>query len=123
MELKCKDGELALVVYDELGCEQNIGKVVRVSGPVEINSQLNLSYWLIQPLHQNPWKVITLKGELITQRVTWQSRIEHPDAWLIPLRPRFPESVYWGMQEGIDRALLEMGVIESIECQNSLGDE
>ncbi len=65
----------------------------------------------------------TLSDELITQCVTWEARIEHPDAWLMPLRPQPPESVWWEMQNEIDQALLEMGAIESIEAQNPIGDK
>ncbi len=114
MELICNEGDLALVIYDEPGCEENIGKVVHVSGPVEVNRELQLPCWLIQPVHSNLWRVRTVRGKLVTESVTWESRVEHPDAWLIPLRPQTPESVWWEMQEEIDRALLEMGVIQSV---------
>ncbi len=116
MELKCKDGELALVIHDEPSCEENIGKVVQVSGPVEINRELQLPCWLIQPVHRNDWKVTTLLGEVVTQHVSWESRVEHPDKWLMPLRPQSPKSVWWEMQNEIDQALLLMGVIDSIDA-------
>ena len=40
MQLIYKDGDLALVVQDEDLCHANIGKLVRVKGPVNINRQL-----------------------------------------------------------------------------------
>ncbi len=40
MTLRCTDGALALVVYDEPGCESNIGRVVEVRGPVQTNPGL-----------------------------------------------------------------------------------
>ncbi len=117
MKLICADGDLALVIYDEPGCDENIGKVVRISGPVEINRELQLACWLIRPLHAHRWRVSTLQGELVTQRVTWKSRVEHPDKWLLPLRPQSPDSVWWEMQEEIDRALLEIGVIDAADSK------
>jgi len=33
MKLRCKSGDLALVIHDEEICHQNIGKLVRVAGP------------------------------------------------------------------------------------------
>ena len=39
MNLRCKDGDLAVVVGDFPGCEGNIGRIVQVKGPVRIPRQ------------------------------------------------------------------------------------
>ena len=87
MTLRCKAGDLALVVYDEPGCESNIGRAVEVRGPVEINPRIGLQCWLIRPAGSNRrWRVED-SGWVLTQTVSWKSRIEHPDAWLLPIPP------------------------------------
>lgn len=89
MTLRCKEGDLALVVFDEPGCESNIGRVVEVRGPVETNPLLQLPCWLIQPAGASRrWRVLNGRGPAITRTVTWKSRIEHPDAWLLPIPPK-----------------------------------
>jgi hypothetical protein len=89
MSLRCKAGDLALVVYDEPGCRSNIGRVVEVRGPVEINPRIGLQCWLIRPAGSNRrWRVTDDSGWIQTETVSWKSRIEHPDAWLVPISPK-----------------------------------
>ena len=94
MSLRCKAGDLALVVYDEPGCESNIGRAVEVRGPVSTNPRLNLPRWLIRPAGSSRyWRVVRGFEPARTERVSWKSRIEHPDAWLVPIPPSAePES-------------------------------
>ena len=87
MELRCKDGDLAVMIGDMPGCESNIGRIVEVRGPAKLNKQCGLICWRIRTVIRK--KLINLhpSGELIAERVTWKSRTEHPDCWLIPIRP------------------------------------
>ena len=87
MRLICKDGDLALVVQDEGSCLANIGKLVRVKGPVNINRQLQRACWLIEPVKAELWYWTTSAGDLKAGIVTFATNVEHPDAWLSPLRP------------------------------------
>ena len=88
MSLRCKAGDLALVVYDEPGCESNIGRAVEVRGPVAINPRIGLQCWLIRPAGSSRrWRVADDSGWMQTETVSWKSRIEHPDAWLMPIPP------------------------------------
>ena len=88
MNLRCKQGDLALVVYDEPGCESNIGRAVEVRGPVQTNPHLGVSCWLIRPAGSSRrWRVTHHLGGVRTQTVTWASLVEHPDAWLLPIPP------------------------------------
>lgn len=89
MQLRCKAGDLALIVHDEPGCESNIGHIVQVRGPVMHNPRLQLNCWLIKPVERQPWRVET-SGTISSEIVYWKSHIEHPDCWMVPLRP--PES-------------------------------
>lgn len=86
MKLRCKSGDLALVVYDEPGCENNIGRLLRVRGPAEFSPYYELTTWEIKPVNPVPWAVVRDEG-VVQEKVTWRKRIEHPDAWLVPLRP------------------------------------
>lgn len=86
--LRCKAGDLALVIHDEPGCQMNIGRAVVVSGPVEIHPQYGPS-WLIQPTQQGVWAVTRQGG--VNMDTPPLHRVEHPDKWLLPLRPPRPE--------------------------------
>ncbi len=92
MDLRCKDGDLAVIVGDMPGCESNIGRIVEVRGPAKLNKQCGLICWRIRSVTRK--KLINLypSGELIAERVTWKSRTEHPDCWLIPIRPPADDS-------------------------------
>jgi hypothetical protein len=86
MKLRCTPGCLAIVIKDTDPCRQNIGRVVVVRAPVEINRQLRLPCWLIRPVTSAPYFVeYLMKNTVRAERVFWKSRVEHPDAWLLPL--------------------------------------
>ena len=87
MQLRCKDGDLAVIVGEMPGCEANIGRIVEVRGPAKLNHQCGLICWRIRTVTRK--KLINLypSGELIAESVTWKSHTEHPDCWLIPIRP------------------------------------
>ena len=89
MSLRCKAGDLALVVQDEPGCRANIGRVVEVRGPVQTNPRIGLQCWLIRPAGSNRrWRVTDDSGWIQTETVSWKSRVEHPDSWLVPISPK-----------------------------------
>ena len=88
MGLRCKEGDLAVIVGELPGCEANIGRIVQVRGPAQINEQCGgLICWIIRPITRK--KMINLYDAdmLINERVTWKSNIKLPDCWLIPIRP------------------------------------
>jgi hypothetical protein len=84
MKLRCKSGDLALVIQEEDGCEANIGKVVRVTGPIELNSR-GQATWLIEPVRQKLWWSVSSEGMVRTRQVTFTCQVEHPDEWLLPI--------------------------------------
>jgi hypothetical protein len=48
MTLRCKDGDLAVIVGELPGCEANIGRIVQVRGPAQWSEQCgNLMCWVI----------------------------------------------------------------------------
>jgi hypothetical protein len=92
--LRCREHDLALVIYDTPNCSSNIGRVVRVRGPViRSHRSDNMLTWLIRPVCRNHWAIVNVHGGLVKRSVRWADRIEHPDAWLLPLRPDLIEGL------------------------------
>jgi hypothetical protein len=87
MKLRCKSGDLALVIHDEDICQQNIGKLVRVAGPLDYNRRLKRVCWLIEPVKAEPWQCVTPKVQHYQRIVTFANNMEHPDSWLLPIDP------------------------------------
>lgn len=86
MNLRCKDKDIALVLYDLPECLGNVGKLVRISGPAEYNRSYRLRCWLIEPLGNETWWVEWGQGDFRFQSVRFSDRVEHPDRWLLPIR-------------------------------------
>jgi hypothetical protein len=86
MKLRCKDGDFALVIHDDLECAANIGRVVRVRGPVLPSRHYGaLPTWLIFPTARIDWRIANRNGGSYGQRIESGDRIEHPDAWLLTI--------------------------------------
>lgn len=84
MQTRCNPGSLALVIAEHPGCEGNIGRVVEVRGPLEMDEARPC--WHIQPTQEAPWLILERDGTVSGERVSWSSGVIHPDAWLAPLR-------------------------------------
>ena len=84
MQLRCKEGDVALVVKEERGCEANLGRLVSVRGPVVSYAGLGAT-WLISPLTGAGWTYLTASGQ-VRRRCISRKEVEHPDAWMVPLR-------------------------------------
>ncbi len=121
--LKCKDGDLAVVINDTIDCRQNLGRIVRLRGPVRVLKPSGMLGWRIKPLHPIPWGVREINGRSVKELVTWQSCVYHEDAWLMPIRPQPPEEVWQEAQEKIDRILINMGAFVPMDVQISLPHE
>jgi hypothetical protein len=88
MVLRCKDGDLAIIVGELPGCEANIGRIVQVRGPAEPDEQFGgLMVWVIRPISSKKMINLYTPNVLISERVTWKSNIKLADCWLIPIRP------------------------------------
>lgn len=94
MALRCKEGDLALVIHDEDCCKGNIGKLVKVAGPLGRNPRLRKNCWLIEPVKNEPWWCISMLGVVSQRLITFSNRMEHPDDWLLPVDPKT-----WGFDE------------------------
>jgi hypothetical protein len=111
MNYRCKDGDLAIVIQDEPICAGNVGKVVQVRGPIMLNSRLKLMCWLIKPVNRQLWHCVRSRGDHYTSYLTWKKQVEHPDSWLLPLRPDL------GLPA--DAEILSEGLTTSKRAQNA----
>ena len=55
---RCRPGDLAIIIRDEPGYEENIGRIVEVHGPAHLNFDHGLT-WLIVPVTRQPYAVRT----------------------------------------------------------------
>jgi hypothetical protein len=87
MTLRCREGDLALVINEEPGCDPNIGRAVTLHAPLVVCETRGAS-WTIEPVVPEPWFAIEVDGEPPwVGTITRKDGIYHPDAWLLPLRP------------------------------------
>ena len=86
MRTRCKPGDLAVILFDEPECLGNVGRLVRVHPTLQVNQELNLDCWLIVPLTDDDWFVSMGDGSICAFPVGLEDRIEHPDAWMMPIR-------------------------------------
>ena len=85
MKLRCKEGDVALVVFDTIECASNIGRLVTVSGPLRDDWGLGPT-WLIEPMTADAWAVEKGSTGEIRFDTPPLTNVEHPDQWLLPLR-------------------------------------
>jgi len=121
--LRCKDGDLAVVINDTIACRQNIGRVVQVRGPVRKLKQSGMQGWRIKPIHKRVWGVTELDGRNVKELVFWSSGVFHEDAWLMPIRPQQPEEVWLEVQQESDQSLIDIGAVVPMVVQISLPHE
>lgn len=94
--MRCKEGDLAFVVRDEPGCQENIGRLVTVHGPIRHDDETGPT-WIIVSVADLDWAYAKRDGSVgyVTTRT---HKIEHPDAWLLPIA---------GEPEGVKESVLE----------------
>ncbi len=83
MKLRCKDGDIAVITWDFPECLENIGRLVQVRGPVTMED--GVAYWRIRTVTPELYAFRELDDSFGREHVTWSSRINHPDGWMIPL--------------------------------------
>ncbi len=110
--LRCKDGDIALVIHDTPGCEQNLGKVFCGKGPAETIIRNGSQGWRIKPLHPESRVIEDERCRAALALVDWDSAFCHEDTWLLPLHPQNPDSVWWAVQQKIDQYLIECGQVD-----------
>ena len=87
--LRCRPGDVAVVLWDDELCRDNIGRLVKVHGPPEDTYDLGVT-WLIVPIDRKPWCINHRDGTFERKVVRLKDDIEHSDRWLLPLRDAGP---------------------------------
>jgi hypothetical protein len=85
VKLRCKDGDVAIITWDYHDCLENLGRLVEVRGPVDLDD--GHPKWDIQPITPELYALRERDDSVIRETVTWMSRVQHPDAWMIPIQP------------------------------------
>lgn len=114
MQLRCAEGDLAIILKEDAGCEVNVGRIVRVRGPIVAYADVGPT-WLISPLSRVPWAYRCRDGEVREENASGV-KIEHPDAWMTPIRDKFDDSAKVQTNE-TDRAAALPGAARG-ECLN-----
>lgn len=86
--LRCRPGDLAVIVQDEPECQANIGQIVRVlKESFEFPDELGF-HWEIKPLSSHPSPVLIShhRDKRLNRQVIYDTgQRAHLDAWLRPL--------------------------------------
>lgn len=90
MATRCKPGDIAVILYDEPECLANVGRLVRVHPTLQLNLDLNLFCWLIEPLQNDPWYISEVDGSITVKPINVSSQVEHPDVWMLPIKDELP---------------------------------
>ena len=88
--LRCRDGDIAIIIKDTAICSANVGRLVRVRGPASILFRSQMPGWRIKPLHRRRLSIEDMDGRFTRELVSWDTCIFHEDAWLLPIRPEIP---------------------------------
>jgi hypothetical protein len=84
--LRCRPGDLAVIVQDEPACRANIGQIVRVLKEYTEFPESLGCYWLVQPLSNQPSPVLVGTPGTGDLRLTHDNAPRaHYDGWLSPL--------------------------------------
>ena len=84
--LRCRPGDLAVIVQDEPQCQANLGQLVRVIEEyTQFPEELGV-HWLVQPLSTGVSPVLVEGAGGKPPRVVWDNQPRaHYDGWLRPL--------------------------------------
>jgi hypothetical protein len=84
--LRCRPGDLAVIVQDEPECQANIGQIVRVLKVSYEFPDWCGFYWDVQPLSSEASPVLISPAPFVERRVIYDNKPRaHLDAWLRPL--------------------------------------
>ncbi len=84
--LRCKEGDLAVIVHEEIGCESNIGRLVYVIRRAEPYSDFDpMDEWWIEAASDSPLAFLKI-GESPRKIGRDKYPVKHSDRWLRPIR-------------------------------------
>ena len=104
----CKSGDIAVITWDEASVFSNIGKLVRVDGPLGYDPCYGLT-WLITPIDQagDYFFIEEQEDNAVKKWKLNDDNIRHSDAWMRPL-----ENTDDSFEEFIQEIVREAGQIK-----------
>ena len=88
MTLRCKHGDLAIIINETPQCRDNIGLIIEVRGPLEFLGSLDAYGWRLKPIHNKKmWVEMRGSTKAELQYIYWKYPRCIPDSWLLPIRP------------------------------------
>jgi len=90
MNLRCKPGDIAMITWDYDDCIENLGRLVEVGQSPYV--QDGKWVWRIRPITPELYSLQEVNGSIARESVTWASKVEHPDSWMVPLKPQQPDA-------------------------------
>ena len=86
--MRCKEGDLAVIVKEFSGCEKNLGVVVKLIGPVQFVAAIEHPMWPVVPLSGAKLLAINNDGSGPPEAMDTSKcgHVLHPDQWLMPLK-------------------------------------
>lgn len=85
MNLRCRPGDIAMITWDHEGCLENLGRLVEVGDHLSVYD--GRWVWRIRPVTPELYALIELDDTVVRETVTWASCVQHPDTWMVPIRP------------------------------------
>ena len=83
--MRCKHGDLAIIIQDFEGCEGNLGVIVRVIGPAINHPATTMACWQIKPIKRRKlWLTGDERSE--SEFISKDNPAYHPDPWLLPIK-------------------------------------
>jgi hypothetical protein len=83
--MKCKHGDLAIIIQDFKGCEGNLGVIVRVIGPAIKHPATSMPCWEIKPVKRRKlW--LAGDGPVTSEFISKDNPAYHPDPWMLPIK-------------------------------------
>lgn len=83
--MRCKHGDLAVIIHDFDGCKGNLGILVEVIGPPTSHPDTEHTVWLIKPLKRRKLWLLDEDGP-VHEFISKKNEAMHPDPWLLPIR-------------------------------------
>ena len=99
MALNCKAGDLAVVISDEPGCEDNIGRIVKVRRRATVWDTPG-AWWSIRPIDCKPWTCVEpIQGGKWVEVYQHSGAIAIEDRCLRPIRGERPKEESQAMSQ------------------------
>ena len=83
--MRCKHGDLAVIVHDFASCGGNVGTTVHVIGPPIKHSDSPHLCWQVRPVNRTKLWLSGNGKAAAYELITEENQAFHPDPWLEPV--------------------------------------